>query len=289
MSSGGRRGASGNGWRSGFGDGHGTAPVTQRHGRMYKAFPLPPSSPMPNAIPSHALSSSRPPPPTPLRRYGLAHGAAFGLSHGLNQLSVFRPANADKQVRVRVRACRWAGVSGLAGLVGCKGVERAGGGGGWVGVRVGRHTRPIAYRSRAPIICERSINVCLLRTPPPACTHKHTHTLYAIHTHVLHKVYKGTHITLYTRMRYTRCTKTHSRTHTRSHTDNTHSHTHSHSHTHTRPLAHSPPHTHAGQGAVPGGRLHTARQRSAAGHDQRRPGHAAGDEGARGGGGYIHY
>ncbi|KXZ53382.1 hypothetical protein GPECTOR_7g1278 [Gonium pectorale] len=32
-------------------------------------------------------------------RYGLAHGAAFGLSHGLNQLSVFRPGISDKQVR----------------------------------------------------------------------------------------------------------------------------------------------------------------------------------------------
>ncbi|KAG2492765.1 hypothetical protein HYH03_008930 [Edaphochlamys debaryana] len=32
-------------------------------------------------------------------RYALAHGAAFGLSHGLNQLSIFRPANADAKIR----------------------------------------------------------------------------------------------------------------------------------------------------------------------------------------------
>ncbi|GIL49585.1 hypothetical protein Vafri_5915 [Volvox africanus] len=32
-------------------------------------------------------------------RYSLAHGAAFGLSHGLTQLSVLRPGLADKQVR----------------------------------------------------------------------------------------------------------------------------------------------------------------------------------------------
>lgn len=30
--------------------------------------------------------------------YGLEHGAAFGLSHGLNQLALFRPAVKDGQV-----------------------------------------------------------------------------------------------------------------------------------------------------------------------------------------------
>jgi phytoene dehydrogenase-like protein len=33
------------------------------------------------------------------RRYGVEHGAAFGLSHGLNQLSVFRPSIRDGAVR----------------------------------------------------------------------------------------------------------------------------------------------------------------------------------------------
>lgn len=32
-------------------------------------------------------------------RYGLEHGAAFGLSHGLGQLSVFRPSIRDDKVR----------------------------------------------------------------------------------------------------------------------------------------------------------------------------------------------
>lgn len=33
------------------------------------------------------------------RRYGLRHGAAFGLSHGLNQLSLFRPGNKESKVQ----------------------------------------------------------------------------------------------------------------------------------------------------------------------------------------------
>lgn len=33
------------------------------------------------------------------RRYGLTHGAVFGLSHGLNQLAVMRPALQDESVR----------------------------------------------------------------------------------------------------------------------------------------------------------------------------------------------
>jgi len=40
------------------------------------------------------------PPPIPAApltpgRYGLAHGAAFGLSHGLDQLAILRPAAAE--------------------------------------------------------------------------------------------------------------------------------------------------------------------------------------------------
>ena len=31
-------------------------------------------------------------------RYGLQHGAAFGLSHGLDQLAAFRPAPKDSRV-----------------------------------------------------------------------------------------------------------------------------------------------------------------------------------------------
>lgn len=34
-----------------------------------------------------------------LRRYGIQHGAVFGLSHGLNQLAVFRPSQVDRKVR----------------------------------------------------------------------------------------------------------------------------------------------------------------------------------------------
>jgi phytoene dehydrogenase-like protein len=30
--------------------------------------------------------------------YGLQHGAAFGLDHGLDQLSIFRPPNKDPRV-----------------------------------------------------------------------------------------------------------------------------------------------------------------------------------------------
>lgn len=32
-------------------------------------------------------------------RYGLKHGAAFGLSHGLGQLAALRPSNVDSKVR----------------------------------------------------------------------------------------------------------------------------------------------------------------------------------------------
>lgn len=32
-------------------------------------------------------------------RYGLEHGAAFGMSHNLSQLSFFRPAVKDQNVR----------------------------------------------------------------------------------------------------------------------------------------------------------------------------------------------
>jgi phytoene desaturase (3,4-didehydrolycopene-forming) len=32
------------------------------------------------------------------RRYGLRYGAAFGLSHGLDQLSIFRPAAEDEKI-----------------------------------------------------------------------------------------------------------------------------------------------------------------------------------------------
>ena len=32
-------------------------------------------------------------------RYGLQHGAAFGLSHGLDQLAAFRPAPKDAAVQ----------------------------------------------------------------------------------------------------------------------------------------------------------------------------------------------
>lgn len=32
-------------------------------------------------------------------RYGLEHGAAFGMDHGLDQLAVFRPAVKDAQVK----------------------------------------------------------------------------------------------------------------------------------------------------------------------------------------------
>lgn len=38
-------------------------------------------------------------PPEWQEKYALAHGAAFGLSHGLDQLAVFRPANEDAEVR----------------------------------------------------------------------------------------------------------------------------------------------------------------------------------------------
>ena len=31
-------------------------------------------------------------------RYGLKHGAAFGLSHGLGQLAALRPSNTDSKV-----------------------------------------------------------------------------------------------------------------------------------------------------------------------------------------------
>ncbi|KAI3436703.1 hypothetical protein D9Q98_006118 [Chlorella vulgaris] len=37
-------------------------------------------------------------PPDWEQRYGLRHGAAFGLAHGLDQLSIFRPANKDRRV-----------------------------------------------------------------------------------------------------------------------------------------------------------------------------------------------
>ncbi len=38
-------------------------------------------------------------PPEWRRRYGVEHGAAFGLSHGLDQLAVFRPSIRDSSVR----------------------------------------------------------------------------------------------------------------------------------------------------------------------------------------------
>lgn len=38
-------------------------------------------------------------PPDWAQRYGLRHGAAFGLSHGLDQLSVFRPGLKDDEVQ----------------------------------------------------------------------------------------------------------------------------------------------------------------------------------------------
>jgi phytoene desaturase (3,4-didehydrolycopene-forming) len=37
-------------------------------------------------------------PPEWRQRYGLRHGAAFGLAHGLDQLSVFRPPNKDRKL-----------------------------------------------------------------------------------------------------------------------------------------------------------------------------------------------
>jgi phytoene dehydrogenase-like protein len=38
-------------------------------------------------------------PPQWQHLYGLEHGAAFGMSHGLNQLAAFRPSIRDKQVQ----------------------------------------------------------------------------------------------------------------------------------------------------------------------------------------------
>lgn len=38
-------------------------------------------------------------PPEWEERYGLRHGAAFGLSHGLDQLSLFRPGNKDELIQ----------------------------------------------------------------------------------------------------------------------------------------------------------------------------------------------
>ncbi len=35
---------------------------------------------------------------SPVHRYGLQHGAAFGLSHGLDQLAAFRPPPKDDRV-----------------------------------------------------------------------------------------------------------------------------------------------------------------------------------------------
>lgn len=37
-------------------------------------------------------------PPAWEAAHGLRHGAAFGLSHGLDQLSLFRPANKDAKI-----------------------------------------------------------------------------------------------------------------------------------------------------------------------------------------------
>lgn len=38
-------------------------------------------------------------PPQWQQQFGLEHGAAFGLSHGLNQLAVFRPSIKDQEVK----------------------------------------------------------------------------------------------------------------------------------------------------------------------------------------------
>lgn len=37
-------------------------------------------------------------PPMWKEQYGVQHGSAFGLAHGLNQLSIFRPSNKDKHI-----------------------------------------------------------------------------------------------------------------------------------------------------------------------------------------------
>lgn len=37
--------------------------------------------------------------------YGLQHGAAFGLDHGLDQLSIFRPSNKDPRVSWEITIC----------------------------------------------------------------------------------------------------------------------------------------------------------------------------------------
>ena len=45
-------------------------------------------------------------PPAWERAHGLLHGAAFGLSHGLDQLALFRPPLADPQVAIwQLGAC----------------------------------------------------------------------------------------------------------------------------------------------------------------------------------------
>ena len=44
-------------------------------------------------------------PPEWRQRYGVEHGAAFGLSHGLDQLAVFRPSIRDPAVRGSVLSC----------------------------------------------------------------------------------------------------------------------------------------------------------------------------------------
>ena len=38
-------------------------------------------------------------PPEWEEKYGLRYGAAFGLSHGLDQLSLFRPGNKDDVIQ----------------------------------------------------------------------------------------------------------------------------------------------------------------------------------------------
>ena len=39
-------------------------------------------------------------PPAWKKTHGLQHGAAFGMSHGLDQLALFRPPLADPQVAI---------------------------------------------------------------------------------------------------------------------------------------------------------------------------------------------
>lgn len=55
----------------------------------------------------HILHESVIDPPEWRARYGLEHGAAFGMDHGLDQLAVFRPAVKD----ARIRGLYFAGAS----------------------------------------------------------------------------------------------------------------------------------------------------------------------------------